>query len=70
MIHSKKMNFEFLSIYHSKNTNLFNILTIMILILRQLKNIYNIVSKLFSSIFINEYFNRGAEKEKIAKKWL
>jgi len=70
MIHSKKMNFEFLSIYHSKNTNLFNILTIMILILRQLKNIYNIVSKLFSSIFINKYFNRGAEKEKIAKKWL
>lgn len=70
MIHSKKMNFEFLSIYHSKNTNLFNILTIMILILRQLKNIYNIVSKLFSSIFINKYFNRGVEKEKIAKKWL
>ena len=70
MIHSKKMNFEFLSIYHSKNTNLFNILTIMILILRQLKNIYNIVSKLFSSIFINKYFNRGAEKERITKKWL
>ena len=70
MIHSKKMNFEFLPIYHSKNTNLFNILTIMILILRQLKNIYNIVSKLFSSIFINKYFNRGAKKEKIAKKWL